>query len=284
MRFIPPLQKGLFLKRYKRFFADILWEGKTITAHVANTGSMKSCAEEGQPCLFSIYKGPAKRKLLYTLEFIQARSGSWVGVHTLRANALVKELWEQRPLLPPHWQSFESLLPEIKINPSSRIDFLLLSAKKSAKTTAFVSSVTAPLSSKKSLFSFKKELLSLLQDPSFTAEDLKKQGKQIHFIEVKNVTMAEEKTALFPDAVTQRGTKHLREFIQLMERGFSAEVFYVVQREDCSHFAICKALDPEYEKTFQKALQAGLKVSTYACKLSPQEACLSLQKPLSVLF
>ena len=257
MRFIPPLQKGLFLKRYKRFFADILWEGKTITAHVANTGSMKSCAEEGQPCLFSVYKGPAKRKLLYTLEFIQARSGSWVGVHTLRANALLKELWEQRPLLPPHWQSFESLLPEIKINPSSRIDFLLLSAKKSAKTTAFVSSVTAPLSSQKSSLSFKKELLSLLQDPSFTAEDLKKQGKQIHFIEVKNVTMAEEKTALFPDAVTQRGTKHLREFIQLMERGFSAEIFYVVQRETALALPSVRPWILNMKKPFRRPCKRG---------------------------
>ena len=127
MNFIPSLQKGIFLKRYKRFFADILWENKVITAHLANTGSMKGCAEENQPCLFSIYKGDAPRKLLYTLEFIQAKSGSWVGVHTLRANALVKEFWKKNPL--PHWLSFQNILPEVKVNPSSRVDFLLSSKK-----------------------------------------------------------------------------------------------------------------------------------------------------------
>ena len=275
MQFIPPLQKGLFLKRYKRFFVDILWEGKTITAHVANTGSMKGCAEEGQPCLFSIYKGKTKRKLLYTLEFIQAQSGSWVGVHTLRANVLVKELWEQKPL--PHWLTFKALLPEVKISSSSRVDFLLLSTRDNLKDNPRSSCTPSPQQ-------LRKELLPLVQDASLTAKDLQKRGREMHFIEVKNVTMAEGKTALFPDAVTQRGTKHLREFVQLMKRGFSAEIFYVVQREDCSHFAIHKALDSEYEKTFQEALQAGLKVSTYACQLSPQRACLSPQKPLSTLF
>ena len=63
------LQEGIFLKRYKRFFADIEWRGEVITAHVANTGSLKTCAEPKSLCLFSVHDDP-KRKLKYTiLEF-----------------------------------------------------------------------------------------------------------------------------------------------------------------------------------------------------------------------
>ena len=49
----------------------------------------------------------------------------------------------------------------------------------------------------------------------------------------------------------------------------------MVQREDCSDFSVNKEIDPEYARAFQEAVQQGLKVSTYACKLSPQKANLS---------
>ena len=87
--------------------------------------------------------------------------------------------------------------------------------------------------------------------------------------------MAEGKIALFPDSPTQRGTKHLKDLIALMERGFSTEIFYVIQREDCSQFAVHPSLDPQYAKTFQEASRKGLKASIYACKLNPQEAFIS---------
>ena len=90
MKFDLSLEEGLFLKRYKRFFADIQWKGQTITVHVPNTGSMKSCTEPHSTCLFSISKNP-ERKLPYTLEMIKAASGAWVGVNTSIPNKIVKD-------------------------------------------------------------------------------------------------------------------------------------------------------------------------------------------------
>ncbi|NQY74861.1 MAG: DNA/RNA nuclease SfsA, partial [Candidatus Margulisbacteria bacterium] len=70
MKFDPPLIPGIFMKRYKRFFADIqLASGDIITAHCPNPGSMKTCTKEGWKVMISQHNNP-KRKLKYTLELI----------------------------------------------------------------------------------------------------------------------------------------------------------------------------------------------------------------------
>src|SRR5262249_9476250 len=95
MRFTSPLSEGVLIKRYKRFFADIEVDGQQITAHVPNTGSMKSCSEPGSTCLFSTSDNP-ERKLKQTLEMVKAASGSWVGVNTSNPNKIVREAYEQK--------------------------------------------------------------------------------------------------------------------------------------------------------------------------------------------
>lgn len=103
MQFTRPIQKATFLKRYKRFFADIEINGKTEVAHVPNTGSMKGCTDPKSTCLVSFNDDPA-RKLKYTLELIKTPT-SWVGVNTSYPNTLVYELWEKKKV--PHWKKFD---------------------------------------------------------------------------------------------------------------------------------------------------------------------------------
>ena len=83
----PSLVKGILIKRYKRFFADIqLDNGELITAHCANTGPMTDVCVEGQPVYLSRSDNP-KRKLAYTWEMIQLGE-TWVGVNKIgRAHA-----------------------------------------------------------------------------------------------------------------------------------------------------------------------------------------------------
>ena len=87
---LPPLQEGRILNRYKRFLADIeLPDGRVVTAHCPNTGSMLGCWEPGAPVQLSHSENP-RRKLAWTLERVDM-GGGWIGVNTSRTNAVVAE-------------------------------------------------------------------------------------------------------------------------------------------------------------------------------------------------
>jgi sugar fermentation stimulation protein A len=92
-----------------------------------------------------------------------------------------------------------------------------------------------------------------------------------HFVEVKNVTLAEGDLALFPDAETTRGQKHLRELIALKGAGHGAEIVFVIQRQDCKRFAPADAIDPEYGRLLREARTAGVIVRAFACEIEPEK-------------
>ena len=95
---------------------------------------------------------------------------------------------------------------------------------------------------------------------------IKKNEKGI-FIEVKNVTLSRIKNiAEFPDAVTERGLKHLNELIEAKNRGFDIYLAFIIQREDCKKFKIAEDIDPKYKKLLTFALKNKLKVICYDCK------------------
>lgn len=253
MKYPRPLKQGTFLKRYKRFFADIEYGGEILTAHCPNTGSMKGCNQPGSLCLFSSHDDP-KRKLKHTLEAIRAESGlGWVGINTSYPNLLAKEAFDQR--LFSHWDRFDQAKAEAKINAQSRIDLVLWRSEhlKSGK-------------------SYTPQLLTDSDCPP------------LHFVEVKNVTLSDEKGgALFPDAVTERGQKHIRELMELMERGHSGEFLFVVQREDCTHFKPAKDIDPEYARLLSQAASKGLKITAAKCRFLEDSLVID-PEPLQVEF
>ncbi len=87
MEFKKQLIPGRLLKRYKRFLADVLLDdGTMVTAHCTNSGSMKSCLEEGAEVYLSPVDDP-RRKTQYTWEMIRIK-GDWVGINTALPNAL----------------------------------------------------------------------------------------------------------------------------------------------------------------------------------------------------
>ena len=97
---------------------------------------------------------------------------------------------------------------------------------------------------------------------------IKKNEKGV-FIEVKNVTLSRIKNiAEFPDAVTERGLKHLNELIEAKNRGFDIYLAFIIQREDCKKFKIAEDIDPKYKKLLTFALKNKLKVICYDCKFS----------------
>ena len=103
-------------------------------------------------------------------------------------------------------------------------------------------------------------------------------SKKKCFLEVKNVTLVrQDSVAEFPDAVTSRGTRHLKELISAKKKGFESYMLYLIQREDCKFFKIAKDIDEEYKNTFDSALKNGVKIICYDCKLSNEEIRINNQ-------
>src|SRR3989304_3477121 len=88
--------------------------------------------------------------------------------------------------------------------------------------------------------------------------------------EGKNVTFRVGRLAAFPDAVTERGTRHLRELIRLVRAGQRAALVFVVQRGDCAAFRPAYEIDPEYSRWFHRALDAGVDVLPYQARVTPR--------------
>ena len=88
-------------------------------------------------------------------------------------------------------------------------------------------------------------------------------------IEVKNVTLCRKKgLAEFPDAVTSRGLKHIKELLKAKSQGYEVFLLYVVQRNDCNRFEIAEDIDPEYCELLKKAVKKKLNVLCYDCKIT----------------
>ena len=106
---------------------------------------------------------------------------------------------------------------------------------------------------------------------------------EICYVEVKNVSLMENGQARFPDAVTQRGQKHLKELMNVVKQGHRGVIFFVVQREDTSSFSPADDIDPTYGELLRKAVHTGgVEALVYQAEVSPQEIKLSI--PLRIIL
>lgn len=232
MKFTEPLITGTLIKRYKRFLADIkLEDGTIITAHTANTGSMKGLITPGNKVYLSYHDNP-KRKLKYSWEIVNV-GDSLVGINTSLPNKLVVEAIQNK--LIPSLNNYQTLRTEVKYGENSRIDILL-------------------------------------QDPQ----------KEDCYIEVKNITLLEGNIAMFPDSVSLRGQKHLKELMNVVKSGKRACMFYVIQRTDAKAFAPADHIDPEYGKLLRKAIETGVEVFVYQTSISEHGITIKKQVNLKI--
>ncbi|PID27167.1 MAG: DNA/RNA nuclease SfsA [Candidatus Cloacimonadota bacterium] len=82
-----------------------------------------------------------------------------------------------------------------------------------------------------------------------------------YFLEVKNVTMTDNMTkAIFPDAVTKRGSKHILELLYEIEKGAKAGILFAIERGECESFGVADMVDPEYGKLLREAKDKGLDI------------------------
>jgi len=98
------------------------------------------------------------------------------------------------------------------------------------------------------------------------------------FLEVKNVTLVRKaKISEFPDAISSRGTKHLIGLINAKKNGLHSYILYLIQRENCEAFKIAQDIDRDYKIAFDKAINAGVKILCYDCKITNEEVKLNNQ-------
>ena len=104
-------------------------------------------------------------------------------------------------------------------------------------------------------------------------------GRPPCYVEVKSVTLKRQEAAEFPDSVTARGARHLRELSAMARAGARAVMLFVAQRGDCRRLAVAADIDPGYGAELMRAREAGVEVLAYACQVSP--AAIEIDRPLA---
>jgi sugar fermentation stimulation protein A len=233
MRFSSPLLEGVLIRRYKRFLADVeLADGRHVTAHTPNTGSMKGCCSPGSRVWLRDSGNPS-RKYPLSWELVEDERGTLVGINTALANDLVAEGIACGTIA--ELQAYGRMRREVRYGAeNSRIDLLL------------------------------------------------EEGDSRCYVEVKNVTLLDGETALFPDAVTLRGAKHLRELTEMARQGHRAVIFFCVQRGDAVSMSPADAIDPAYGQALRSALDSRVEALAYRAAVSPEGIALRLSIPLRV--
>jgi len=217
-----PLQEGVLIKRYKRFLADVeLDDGEIVTAHCANTGPMKGVLLPGGRVRLNYCPSP-KRKLDW----------SWEQAEVPSSNGVKK-----------CWVGINTSLPNKLIRN-------LIEANCLEKQLGSMGNIKAEVI----YGSEGKSRIDLLLEPENSNLDIRK-----IYVEVKNTTWCEKSLALFPDTVTTRGQKHLRELMSLSPN-FRSVLIPCISRSDLEIFAPGDSADPLYGKLFREALGKGLEV------------------------
>ena len=217
----PPLEEGVLVKRYKRFLADVeLVSGEIVTAHCANTGPMTGVLHPGGRVRLRHAPSP-KRKLAWT--------------------------WEQAEA-----PSSQGGLCWVGINTA-----LANSLIRAAIEAGHLKQVLGPIAAIRPEVTYgsnRRSRIDLLLTPDANYSDTRP-----IYLEVKNTTWIEHSLALFPDTVTERGQKHLKELIGVLPES-RAVLVPCLSRHDVQAFAPGDSADPRYGELFRLALTAGVEV------------------------
>lgn len=111
---------------------------------------------------------------------------------------------------------------------------------------------------------------------------LKKSGAPDYYLEVKGVTLERDGMVSFPDAVTERGARHLRELVEAKKAGFGAGLIFVIQLATAAHFSPNTQMDPYFTESLQYAMDHGVDVLAYTCRISTES--LTLNEPIPIIL
>lgn len=245
MKFEFPLKKGKWIKRYKRFMVDLELPDETVlTVHSANTGSMKNCFVEGGDAWYWDSQNE-KRKYPHSLELTQTPSGHIACINTSRPNYLVAEAIENGTV--KELQDYQTLKTEVRYgDEKSRIDIFLSGGKKDVyvevKNTTLLESTTAG-------------------EPSETGS-------------------TQDGIGYFPDSVSDRASKHLRELMRMVELGHRGVIFFCVNHTGIKQVKPADHIDSVYGQLLREADSKGVEILAYASHITDDEITLAHKIPV----
>ncbi len=224
---------GRFLRRQKRFSVAVELHGEEVWIHSNNSGSMLGLVRKNIPVLLSPAANPA-RKLPFTQEAV----------------------W-----MPRTWQKDSGQTVPSAPQSSAPTDY----------TDGFWVGVNTSVPNKLLEAAFHANKLPFATNYTHIKREAKRGASRLDacitgegmpplWVECKNVTMVEDDVALFPDAATERGQKHLLELMDIVKNGERAAMFYLIQRADGHCFAPADMIDPAYAELFWQAVSMGVEV------------------------
>ena len=249
--FAPGCRVVRLLRREKRFtiVAADPQSGQELRAHTNNTGSMLGLLAPGTPALLSPAVNP-DRALKWTLEALAlALPGTPPADTAPKKSANAPE--------GPAWAGVNTQTPNRLLEAAFRVGLLpetrgYTRLKREAKTG------------------------DSRLDGLFSAD-----GLAPLYVECKNVTLVEGGQALFPDAATERGRRHLAELTRLKQAGCRAALFFLVQRPDGDSFAPAETIDPDYATALAVALRAGVEAWVWRARITGAGISLAGRLPLA---
>ncbi|MEK7215893.1 MAG: DNA/RNA nuclease SfsA [Chloroflexota bacterium] len=109
-----------------------------------------------------------------------------------------------------------------------------------------------------------------------------REGNRRCLVETKSVNLVENGRALFPDAPTTRGARHVRTLIEAVRSGLEAGVLFVIQRDDARVLSPFDAADPEFGRALREAAAAGVVIEAYRCRVTPDRMTLDERVPVEL--
>jgi len=229
------LKKATLIKRYKRFLADIILADGTETTLHVANTGAMSGCATPNDNIWYSTSDNPKRKYPFSWELTQTQQGHFICVNTIRANQLAEQAILNGTIT--ELQGYDELQREVKYGEeNSRIDILLNSSTDKSSS--------------------------------------KKQYAKT-YIEVKSVTLLEDQQGYFPDAVTTRGQKHLRELMNIAKNGDRAVLLFAVLHTGINSVKVAQHIDMKYAELLQQAIESGVEILVYKAEITPESIALS---------
>ena len=268
--------RGVFVSRPNRFIAHVLLGDETVVCHVKNTGRCRELLIPGVVVILEFHPDAAVTGRKTSYDLIGVYKGEML--INMDSQAPNKAAWE--------WLGTERCLEVlgeaagIVLRQKAQGDVL---SRRQGTAQADVLSRRQGMAQ-----AFPRlRVLDLRREVTYgdsrfdLAFSLEVQGQVLPaFMEVKGVTLEENGIAMFPDAPTERGIKHLNGLVRAKENGFMAFVLFVIQMKGITEFTPNMATHPEFGHALKRAREAGVSVLAMDCVIA--EDCMRMDQPVKV--